>query len=401
MKKLLVTIVLLTAINASAQWAQIGNYYSNGYAVYSLYSDSNYIYAGTDASGIFRTSINSINWVSFNNGLQFSYGIKDILKNGGRLFAASFYHGLYVYSNVNSSWSKVNVSNINFKPTSLYSKDNYIYMSFDEPACVFKSSDSGYNWSYSGVGAQYSSSLTSCGDYLFFGTSSGVYRSTLEAEYWTAMNNGMPSSVVESLIATGNTIFAGTWLGGVYRSTDFGMTWVQCGLADKTVHTFLVYNAIVLAGTDQGVFVTTNYGNSWINYNQGFDIPRVVLSLTKAGNYIIAGTNTAFVWRRALSELTSVYNSNIEIPSSYSLSQNYPNPFNPMTNVKFSIVKSGDVKIVVYDVMGREVQTLLNERLNAGTYEVKFDGSGLTSGVYFYRMVTGEFTKTKRMLLIK
>ncbi|MEI7485080.1 MAG: T9SS type A sorting domain-containing protein, partial [Ignavibacteriota bacterium] len=90
-----------------------------------------------------------------------------------------------------------------------------------------------------------------------------------------------------------------------------------------------------------------------------------------------------------------------ETPSKYSLSQNYPNPFNPTTNIKFSIINSGDVKLVVYDIQGREVQTLVNERLNAGTYEVKFDGSMLTSGVYFYKMVSEGFTETKRMILIK
>jgi flagellar hook assembly protein FlgD len=72
-----------------------------------------------------------------------------------------------------------------------------------------------------------------------------------------------------------------------------------------------------------------------------------------------------------------------------------------MTNVKFSIANSGDVKIVVYDIQGKEVQTLVNEKLNAGTYEVKFDGSSLNSGVYFYKLITGNFTETKKMLLIK
>jgi len=107
------------------------------------------------------------------------------------------------------------------------------------------------------------------------------------------------------------------------------------------------------------------------------------------------------VWGRSLSEVISIQNINTEIPSSYSLGQSYPNPFNPMTNVKFSIVNTGDVKIVVYDVQGREVQTLVNERLSAGTYEAKFDGSMLTSGVYFYKLSAGDFTETKRMILIK
>ena len=92
----------------------------------------------------------------------------------------------------------------------------------------------------------------------------------------------------------------------------------------------------------------------------------------------------------------SVLNIATEVPGRYNLLQNYPNPFNPITNVKFSVVNSGNVKIVVYDVQGREVQTLVNEKLSAGTYEVKFEGSMLNSGVYFYKLVTDGFTETKK-----
>ena len=72
-----------------------------------------------------------------------------------------------------------------------------------------------------------------------------------------------------------------------------------------------------------------------------------------------------------------------------------------MCNVQFSMSNAGNVKLVVYDIMGREVQTLVNERLNAGTYETTFDGTMLTSGVYFYKLVTDGFTETKKMILIK
>jgi len=100
------------------------------------------------------------------------------------------------------------------------------------------------------------------------------------------------------------------------------------------------------------------------------------------------------------------------IATDYSLSQNYPNPFNPITKIMFSVTRNGrsstsDVKIVVYDVMGREVQTLVNERLQPGVYETTFDGSRLggsstiSSGVYFYKLVTDGFTETKKMLMIK
>lgn len=96
-----------------------------------------------------------------------------------------------------------------------------------------------------------------------------------------------------------------------------------------------------------------------------------------------------------------IQNISTEIPSAFSLKQNYPNPFNPSTNVKFSIVNAGDIKIVVYDARGREVQTLVNERLQAGTYDVAFDGSRLNSGVYFYKLSVNGYSQTRRMVMTK
>jgi hypothetical protein len=91
----------------------------------------------------------------------------------------------------------------------------------------------------------------------------------------------------------------------------------------------------------------------------------------------------------------------ITVPSDYRLYQNYPNPFNPISNIKFSIINSGNAKIIIYDIQGREVQTLVNQSLNPGTYETTFDGSMLPSGVYFYKMITNGFIETKRMVLVK
>ncbi len=90
-----------------------------------------------------------------------------------------------------------------------------------------------------------------------------------------------------------------------------------------------------------------------------------------------------------------------EIPDGYELNQNYPNPFNPVTNIKFGIPKSGLVKLIVFDITGREIIVLVNESLNAGTYNVDFDASGLSSGIYFYRISTENFSSVKKMILIK
>jgi hypothetical protein len=90
-----------------------------------------------------------------------------------------------------------------------------------------------------------------------------------------------------------------------------------------------------------------------------------------------------------------------EIPKTFSLNQNYPNPFNPSTLIKYSVPKNSFVKISVYDFLGREIQTLVNEKHSAGTYEVNFNASELSSGVYFYKIQADNFTSVKRMVLVK
>jgi hypothetical protein len=99
--------------------------------------------------------------------------------------------------------------------------------------------------------------------------------------------------------------------------------------------------------------------------------------------------------------LTGINIISTEVPDRFSLYQNYPNPFNPNTNIKFQIAKNGYAVLRVFDIRGREVTTLVNEQLNPGTYEVEWDASKYSSGVYLYRMTAGEYSATKRMLLMK
>jgi predicted GH43/DUF377 family glycosyl hydrolase len=115
------------------------------------------------------------------------------------------------------------------------------------------------------------------------------------------------------------------------------------------------------------------------------------------------GEDNSFVYRigHAITIITAISDKQQEVPQHFTLSQNYPNPFNPTTVVSFQLPVASNVKLNVYDVLGREVATLVNERKMPGTYEVKFDGSNLASGVYFYRLQAGDFTQTKRLLLLK
>lgn len=92
---------------------------------------------------------------------------------------------------------------------------------------------------------------------------------------------------------------------------------------------------------------------------------------------------------------------NNTVPKFFDLNQNYPNPFNPVTNIKYGLPEDIFVTIKIYDILGREVKTLVNEFKNAGSYIVSFNGIEFTSGIYFYRIQAGNFVSVKRMVLIK
>jgi Secretion system C-terminal sorting domain len=100
-------------------------------------------------------------------------------------------------------------------------------------------------------------------------------------------------------------------------------------------------------------------------------------------------------------EYSKVVEVSIKVPEKFALEQNYPNPFNPGTKINFVIPKSSFVNLKVYDVLGNEVATLVEEEKQAGSYEVNFDASQLSSGVYFCKLTAGDFIETKKMLLMK
>jgi hypothetical protein len=108
------------------------------------------------------------------------------------------------------------------------------------------------------------------------------------------------------------------------------------------------------------------------------------------------------IYREIENPQTSIHNIAGEIPGSYRLLQNYPNPFNPTTMIRFELPKNINVSLRVYDITGKEVATLINNQiLSAGTKEFDFNGANLGSGIYFYTLKAGDFTQTKKMLLVK
>lgn len=126
-----------------------------------------------------------------------------------------------------------------------------------------------------------------------------------------------------------------------------------------------------------------------------------------SGEVFFYGLTGAIINGKTYGKITSITKDG-SISNKFTLAQNYPNPFNPRTTIKFTIPSVVDAKfasttakIIVYDILGREIKTLLNKPMQPGNYEVEFDGTNLPSGVYFYRIIYDKFTSTKKMLLLK
>jgi len=157
--------------------------------------------------------------------------------------------------------------------------------------------------------------------------------------------------------------------------------------------------------------------------NQGFEIQRKITgefervgfvegkgTTTEAQNYLfrdkdLLSGNYTYRLKQTDFDGSFAYSDEVEIeisqPNVFYLGQNYPNPFNPSTNIKYSIPADGNVTLKMYDILGEEVSTLVNEFQQAGTFDVVFDGSNLSSGVYYYQLTSGELTSTKKMMLTK
>jgi hypothetical protein len=149
------------------------------------------------------------------------------------------------------------------------------------------------------------------------------------------------------------------------------------------------------------------------SFRHGFDLSYIgVIEIDKYGNKWLASqydwyNSGIMVFREGGVILTSIKDDDKNLSFNYNLSQNYPNPFNPSTTIKYSIpvetmhASSEHVILKVYDLLGREVAVLVNEAKQPSNYEVKFDGTNLPSGVYFYQLTAGDFVQTKKMVLLR
>jgi hypothetical protein len=400
-------IVHCTLQIAKADWVQVNNGLTD-WNVNTLCSytsgGTNYLFAGTleFPSSLFVSTNDGNNW-------QVSWQIPNDVwalatTNGGGLnyvFAGTG-NGMGYTTNNGTNWYSAGL------PHWIYSaaaSGNYVFagckwQSFDSGG-VYKSTNYGVNWvqttfptfSFNDVNG-----LAINGNNVYAGSWSGIYVSTDLGGNWihTTVSTTAPSFAIN-----GNYIFAGG--GGVWVSTNNGMNWTQTSLNTGTIGALLVYSNTIFAGggvSGGGFLLSTNNGLTWINRSEGG--VNVINNLCISNSYIFAGTSGGGVYRRSLSELVGLQIISIEIPKSLKLFQNYPNPFNTATVIRFQVSGYQDIKLLIYDILGQEVSTLVNNKLQPGTYEFEWNAANFPSGIYLGRLLADNKTiDIKKLVLNK
>ncbi len=247
-------------------------------------------------------------------------------------------------------------------------------------------------------------------DVLYIGDDGAdIYKSSNNGTNWTLVKPNS-SSEVPSMC---NTVFdpsicyATTWGSSqVYRTLNSGDNWAVVsnnsgsGWGSDLCHEDP--NVVLTGNYGSQAYLTTNGGANFFNINSGLSGAGAGIMVPERGWMLNMQTSTLYKLNITYSVLTSSEESQLtSIADGYELSQNYPNPFNPSTVIRFSVPKAGNVSLKVYDQLGKEVATLSNGFRNIGSYEVTFDASRLSSGVYFYSFAGEGFSATKKMLLVK
>ncbi|HQY21927.1 MAG TPA: T9SS type A sorting domain-containing protein, partial [Ignavibacteria bacterium] len=198
------------------------------------------------------------------------------------------------------------------------------------------------------------------------------------------------------------------YVGGeiVFKTTNFGVTWdsvgaVPFGVEEAYCIEFADENTGYCGGTAGTLFKTTDGGGTWVQMQGSFFNNGYFRSIYAYSDLIVwAVGNGKFLFTET-GGLVNIEHLSAKIPGDFVLYQNYPNPFNPKTKIKFDVKNISHVNLEVFDMLGRKVSTLINERLQTGTYEAEFEIPDQNSGVYFYKLSAENFSKTMKMILLK
>ncbi len=390
----IIFILILFNTELFSQWSQTP--LINAY-VWSFAAKDTEIFAGSGGGGIFLTTNNGTSWSKVDTGLS-NLGISSLIINGENIFAGTYGGGVFLSTNSGKTWTATALDSQYV--WSLALSGSNIFAGTQKG--IYLSSDNGSSWNQinSGLTSLVVNSIITSGGNIFAGTTGGVFLSTNNGTNWTSADSGLTNNYIWSLSAYGSNIYAGTEA-GIFQTSNNGSKWTKFGLDSLYTYSFASTDTMLFAGTTGGVFYVTKSDSNWAPLNNGLG-RNIVTSLLIVDTNLFAGTNGVYlISLNKVNNVTSVKNNLINIPNEFLLSQNYPNPFNPTTTINYSVSKESFVSIIVYDALGREITTLVNDEMPAGNYKTIFNGSHLASGIYFYRMVSGNFSEVKKLLLLK
>lgn len=442
----LVPIILLLFIfhgEGYAQWQRAD--LPDSTRVNTIKIRDSFIFAGTDGAGIFVSTDDGENWTSRNNGLQDSI-IHTVMIMGNSIFAGTE-TGVSVSTDNGESWRSIDSGLSGLGVWSLAvsrdaAGDTTIFAGSWNG--VYSSTDRGENWKVTRLSNTLSPvhSIVISGDTIWAATlSEGVFLSRDNGSTWIyhdikpkGKNDYFPIPVTSpvfsiSLFAASGKkdIMAGSI--GYFCWADY---WDTLFVADTSLAKLVSQAAPIfcfasrndtlftaVGGDFYKVFLTYIYiydpgipgvippriiDSVLVFDARGLKIPdlgdRTVYSLLLNNAYIFAGTEDG-IWRLSYPVAITRVERSPDVPAGFVLQQNYPNPFNPSTAIGYRLPARSDVVLRVIDLLGREVATLVKQVQQAGRYEVKFDGSNMPSGAYFYMLQAGNYSATKKLLLLK
>ncbi|MCX6159607.1 MAG: T9SS type A sorting domain-containing protein [Ignavibacteriae bacterium] len=427
-----VMILLLIAEVTSAQtfaWRKITSLPTLS-STYDSYDDVFFINSNTGwvnhhSGKFYKTTNSGVSWNLVFNDTSF-YFAKRISFANELIGWSGLTNGLAKTTNSGNTWVKINIPNmsgISFPGISVINQNTVYVCSNSNGAPKFaKTTDGGATWSVSDL-STYVLGISDCyffnestgfasgynsGNYLVNSKGVVLYTSnggTTWANRYTTNATGVNASEIyfNHNNSVGGVVLEGSVSPSVFLKTiDQGTTFSELVFSNTSYLSqalcFKDANVGWIGGsrlTTAPIFYTNNGGTSFDTTRWGKNITSFIFvndTIGFASGYCIYKYSNAFD--------VGIHNEG-ETVTNYSLSQNYPNPFNPTTMIKFSLLKTGLVTLTIYDVTGRQIQTLINEVRPSGNYTIDFTGSSLSSGVYFYKIQSGDFVSAKRMLLIK
>ncbi len=397
---------LLVSTDAGQSWATDGVRHQDLYSIASTPDGT--ILAGTVGKGYFRTTDRGGKWTQHRDSADPSYFYAMVNSPGG-VYAATE-KGLYVTNDngmtLTSLTGALNSDSVDLPVFAVdRSAGGEIYIGTG--AGVWRSTDGGTTWAPAGLGEFDIRSIALHQDRIYVATvSDGVFLSTNGGTSW--QNRGLVRPDLQTIAVNGaGVVYAGV-AGGIYFSTNGGGSWTSKIFTSGHVYAFLFNgNFDTYAATSTGLFATTDGGESWGSRGLG---ERVVIALSYDLNHgMLAASYKDGVYRTF--QIITAADRTGTLPLSLRLYANYPNPFNPLTTIAYDVPVTSEVTLTLYDVLGRNVATLVSGTVPPGNHQATWDGSSSPSGVYLYRItvtplsvagtVTRPFEATGKMMLLR